>query len=258
MRVGWAVPSVDADKPIGVNDKSFTFDGSTAHKWHNGSEAYGKRWKTNDVIGCLLDFDEQCISFSVNGELMIDNQGQELAFSDIGSQGLVPVAYFAEGQRAELNLGVDPNSFKFYKMYGLQEGYAPFCQNISYPLPIWYTKSLPSFTPIIPTDSTRVVRIQAGIASPPILRIQYKAFAGARVLEVPNYVYTRLSIPVKIDEVLKKAPQNRVNIFDNVEEVDMFDRDLDILKQEGKGRVEHFTIFEKFDFFRQFQEYRKF
>ena len=78
-------------------------------------------------------------------------------------------------------------------------------------------------------DST-VFYLQAGIASPPILRIQYKPYAGARVLEVPNYVYTRLSIPVKIDEVLKKAPSNRVNIFDNVEEVDMFDRDLDILK----------------------------
>ena len=54
------------------------------------------------MIGCLLDFDEQCISFSVNGELMIDNQGQELAFSEIGTEGLVPVAYFAEGQRAQL------------------------------------------------------------------------------------------------------------------------------------------------------------
>ena len=38
----------------------------------------------DDVIGCLLDFDEGCISFSVNGELMIDNQGQELAFNEIG------------------------------------------------------------------------------------------------------------------------------------------------------------------------------
>ena len=117
-------------------------------------------------------------------------------------------------------------------MYGLQEGYQPFCQNISYPLPVWYTKSLPSFTPLTDNDPTRVIRIQAGISSPPILRLQYKAFSGARMLEVPDIVYTRLSIPVKIDEVLKKAPQNRVNIFDNVEEVDMFDRDLDILKQE--------------------------
>ena len=40
--------------------------------------------KVDDVIGCLLDFDEGCISFSVNGELMIDNQGQELAFNEIG------------------------------------------------------------------------------------------------------------------------------------------------------------------------------
>ena len=38
-------------------------------------------------------------------------------------------------------------------------------------------------------------------------------------MDTPQYVYTRLSIPVKIDEVLKKAPQNRVNIFDNVDEV---------------------------------------
>ena len=25
--------------------KSYTFDGSSATKWHNGPEAYGKRWK---------------------------------------------------------------------------------------------------------------------------------------------------------------------------------------------------------------------
>ena len=112
MRVGWAIPTVDPDLPVGINGKSYTFDGSNASKWHNGSEAYGKRWKKNDVIGCLLDFDEGCISFSVNGELMIDNQGQELAFSEIGQEGLVPVAYFTEGQKAELNLGVDVASFR--------------------------------------------------------------------------------------------------------------------------------------------------
>ena len=72
-----------------------------------------KRWKRRTLFtSCLLDFDEGCISFSVNGELMIDNQGQELAFSEIGQEGLVPVAYFTEGQKAELNLGVDVASFR--------------------------------------------------------------------------------------------------------------------------------------------------
>jgi len=139
---------------------------------------------------------------------MIDNQGAELAFNNLKPYGLVPVAFFDEGQLGTLNLGLDINKFKFYQMYGLQEGFKPYCQQISYPLPIWYTKSLPSFTPILDSDPTRIIRIQAGIASPPILRLQYKSYSatGSRVVETPSYVFTRLSIPVRIDEVLKKAP----------------------------------------------------
>ena len=106
---------------------------------------------------------------------MIDNQGAETAFNDLKPFGLVPVAFFDEGQNGTLNLGSDLSKFKYYQMYGLQEGFKPFCQQNTYPLPIWYTKSLPAFTPIYDSDSIRIVRIQAGIASPPILRMQFKA-----------------------------------------------------------------------------------
>ena len=237
MRIGWAAPEVKADEPIGLDDLSYTFDGFNAAKWHNGQEAYGKRWRVGDVIGCLLDFDEGFISFSLNGELMIDNQGAELAFNNIPDDiELVPVAYFDEGQQGILNLGKNPDTFKFFQMYGVQEGFKPYCHQISYPLPIWYTKSLPSFSPIYKHDQLRTIRIQPGIKTPPLLRLQYKAFSSSssRVVDMPNFIYSRLSMPVRILETLKKAPSDRVNVFDAPEEVDQFDRDLDILKEREK------------------------
>ena len=51
MRVGWAAPSVKADVPVGMDGLSYTFDGYNCVKWHNGSEAYGKRWAVGDIIG---------------------------------------------------------------------------------------------------------------------------------------------------------------------------------------------------------------
>ena len=54
-----------------------------ARKWHDGSVAYGKQWQEGDMIGCLLDMQDKTISFSLNGELMMDAMGQEIAFKDI-------------------------------------------------------------------------------------------------------------------------------------------------------------------------------
>lgn len=62
----------------------------------------------------------------------------------------------------------------------------------------------------------------------------YSTISGSRVVDAPSYVFTRLSIPVRIEETLKKAPSNRVNIFDQHEEIDQFDRDLDVLREKER------------------------
>ena len=32
-----------------------------SRKWHNESENFGRRWKSGDVVGCLLDIEEKTI-----------------------------------------------------------------------------------------------------------------------------------------------------------------------------------------------------
>ena len=44
-----------------------------------------------------------------------------------------------------MNFGHDVDTFKFFTMCGLQEGYEPFCVNMTRSVTFWYTKSLPIF-----------------------------------------------------------------------------------------------------------------
>ncbi len=67
-------------------------------------------------------------AFSLNGELLLDPSGAEMAFDSIAvGEGFVPAFTLASGQRGKLNFGQDANSLKFFTTCGLQEGYEPFC-----------------------------------------------------------------------------------------------------------------------------------
>ncbi|CAN7995347.1 unnamed protein product, partial [Ixodes pacificus] len=84
MKVGWAGPNFLPSCELGGDDNSWAFDGFKAVKNHaGGSEVYGKQWQIGDVIGCMLDLHDRTISFSLNGELLLDSLGGETAFSDI-------------------------------------------------------------------------------------------------------------------------------------------------------------------------------
>jgi ryanodine receptor 2 len=99
-----------------------------ARKWHQGPELYGKEWKMGDVCGCFLDLNDRTIAFSLNGELLLDPSGSEMAFDNVIScDGFAPAITFGPGQRAKLNFGQDSNSLKYFTTCGLQEGYEPFC-----------------------------------------------------------------------------------------------------------------------------------
>lgn len=113
MRVGWAVPSVEAGNSLGSDKKAFVFDGCMAQKWNENNDHYGRPWQAGDIVSCLLDFDEQTISFTLNGELLIDNLGMEAAFTFTMAEveeGLVPVVAMYQGQKGRLNLGMDPST----------------------------------------------------------------------------------------------------------------------------------------------------
>ena len=68
------------------------------------------------------------LGFSLNGELMMDRLGQEIAFKDIETEEpFVPAFSLSPGQRALVNYGQDVDSLRYFTCCGLQEGYQPFC-----------------------------------------------------------------------------------------------------------------------------------
>lgn len=72
MKVGWMDVCAMPDIRLGEDDKSFGFDGFLVKKWHQGAEHYGREWKVGDIVGCFLDLNDRTISFSINGELLLD------------------------------------------------------------------------------------------------------------------------------------------------------------------------------------------
>lgn len=51
-------------------------------RWHQGNEHFGRAWQTGDVVGCMVDLNEHTMMFTMNGEVLLDDSGSELAFKD--------------------------------------------------------------------------------------------------------------------------------------------------------------------------------
>jgi len=107
------------------------------------AESFGRQWQVGDVVGVFLDLMDHTISFSMNGELLMDTLGGETTFSEVQGEGFVPAFTLGLGQKAKLTFGQDVNSLKYFTTCGLQEGYEPFCvyvpNKISTRLPIIFT-----------------------------------------------------------------------------------------------------------------------
>ncbi|CAF4536891.1 unnamed protein product, partial [Rotaria magnacalcarata] len=131
MLIGWAHASkLSSFYPLGSDSYGYAFDGLNARRFHHNSfDRFGKQWTKNDVVGCMIDLHDKTISFSLNGELMLDNFGSETAFDglEMDDAGFVPAITSFSGQKARLNFGQDFNTLKYFTSCGLQEGYEPFC-----------------------------------------------------------------------------------------------------------------------------------
>ncbi|KAK6052187.1 SPRY domain protein, partial [Cooperia oncophora] len=100
MKIGWMDVGASPDIQLGHDDRGYAFDGYLGRKWHQGAESYGKEWKIGDVVGCFLDLNDRTISFSLNGELLLDPSGSEMAFDNVlCGDGLVPAMSLGSGQR---------------------------------------------------------------------------------------------------------------------------------------------------------------
>ncbi|XP_064091941.1 ryanodine receptor-like isoform X23 [Macrobrachium nipponense] len=200
MRVGWMETSSPPNTELGSDDKSWAFDGYHHLKHFSGyCEGYGRKVQAGDVIGVMLDLHDKGISFSLNGELMMDASGSETAFSDVQGDAFVPALTLGIGQKAHLVFGHDINQLKFFTTYGLQEGYEPFCVNMERPVTFWYTKDQPTFenNDDLPDSTIDVTRIPAGSETPPCLKIASKMFEQC---EKANWEFLRLSLPVVCDQ----------------------------------------------------------
>ncbi|VDN03294.1 unnamed protein product [Thelazia callipaeda] len=222
MKVGWmdigALPTVD----LGMDDRSYGFDGHLARKWHQGAEAYGKEWKVGDIVGAFLDLNDRTISFSLNGELLLDPSGSEMAFDNvIVTDGFVPAMTFGAGQKARLNFGQDSDSLKYFTTCGLREGYEPFCVNMYRQMPMWYAKKLAQFEEIGGDSKIELSRIPATGNSPPCLKITQKEIdtGDTSTQDKAKMEYIRLSLPVKCNEKLQ-LNKNKELIMRSVHEVE--------------------------------------
>ncbi|XP_060521135.1 ryanodine receptor isoform X2 [Cylas formicarius] len=196
MRVGWAKADCAPGSMLGSDENTWAFDGYNEEKvYSNSAESFGKQWQVGDVVGVFLDLIDHTISFSLNGELLMDALGGETTFADVQGDNFVPAFTLGVGQKARLSFGQDVNQLKYFTMCGLQEGYEPFCVNMNRAVTYWYTKDQPIFenTDDMPDTKIDVTRILAGSDSPPCLKISHNTF---ETMEKANWEFLRLSLPV--------------------------------------------------------------
>ncbi|XP_043499298.1 ryanodine receptor isoform X4 [Polistes fuscatus] len=196
MRVGWAKADCMPGSMLGSDENTWAFDGYNEEKVYSGTaETFGKQWQVGDVVGVFLDLIDRTISFSLNGELLMDALGGETSFADVQGDSFVPAFTLGVGQKAKLTFGQDVNTLKFFTTCGLQEGYEPFCVNMNRLVTYWYTKDQPIFENTDDMADTRidVARIPAGSDTPPCLKISHNTF---ETMEKANWEFLRLSLPV--------------------------------------------------------------
>ncbi|XP_076875611.1 ryanodine receptor 1 isoform X2 [Brachyhypopomus gauderio] len=203
MRVGWARPSVHADKELGSDDLAYVFNGFKAQRWHVGSEPFGRQWQRGDVVGCMIDLSEQNIMFTLNGEMLISDSGSEMAFKDIEiGEGFIPVCSLGLSQVGRINLGQNVSSLRYFTICGLQEGFEPFAINMKRDITMWFSKSLPQFVPV-PADHAHfeVSRVDGTVDSAPCLKLNHKTYGSQNANT--DLLFFRLSMPIEFNETFK-------------------------------------------------------
>ncbi|XP_063078860.1 ryanodine receptor 3-like isoform X3 [Engraulis encrasicolus] len=197
MLVGWARPACKPDAELGSDDLAYMFDGFQARSVHKGGQYFGRPWTSGDVVGCLINMEDKSMIFTLNGEVLITDNGSELCFADFETEdGFIPVCSLGLAQIGRMNLGKDASTFKYYTMYGLQEGFEPFAVNMNRDVTMWFSKRLPTFVNV-PKDHPHieVTRIDGTVDTPPCLKVSHKTY-GTQASN-NDMLYCRLSMPVE-------------------------------------------------------------
>nr|XP_021335867.1 ryanodine receptor 2 [Danio rerio] len=206
MRVGWARPGCLPDQELGADEQAFVFDGFKAQRWHQGNEHFGRSWQSGDVVGCMVDMNERTMMFTLNGEVLLDDSGSELAFKDFEVwEGFIPVCSLGVSQVGRMNFGKDVSTLKYFTICGLQEGYEPFAVNMNRDLTMWISKRLPQFTPVpLIHEHIEVTRIDGTVESPPCLKVTQRSFGSQN--SHTDIMFYRLSMPIECSEAFARSP----------------------------------------------------
>ncbi|GCB66916.1 hypothetical protein scyTo_0005050, partial [Scyliorhinus torazame] len=242
MRVGWTRPGCRPDQELGTDDQSFVFDGLKAQRWHQGNEHFGRSWQAGDVVGCLVDMNEYTMTFTLNGEVLLDDSGSELAFKDFEvADGFIPVCSLGLSQVGRMNFGNDVGTLKYFTICGLQEGYEPFAVNMNRDITMWFSKRLPQFVPVPANhEHFEVTKIDGTVDSSPCLKVIQRSFGSQN--SNTDIVFYRLSMPLECAEVFCKMPIGSLantNILPQKNEIEDFDADSDfeVLMKTAHGHL---------------------
>uniref|UniRef100_A0A8C3HTL4 Ryanodine receptor 1 n=1 Tax=Chrysemys picta bellii TaxID=8478 RepID=A0A8C3HTL4_CHRPI len=175
---------------------------------------------------------------------------QPWSFTDLPSQSQVqvsflPVCSLGLGQVGRLNLGQEVSSLRYFPICGLQEGFEPFAINMKRDISMWFSKSLPQFSPIPPRapplrGEGPVSRIDGTVDNPPCLKLTHRTFGSQNA--VSELLFLRLSMPVEFHEKFKctagATPLTRALTIpeEDVKDVDL-DSEFEVLRKSA-GRKE--------------------
>ncbi|KAM8837244.1 ryanodine receptor 2 isoform 8-T9 [Spinachia spinachia] len=238
MRVGWARPGCLPDLELGSDDQAFVFDGFKVQRWHQGNEHFGRAWQTGDVVGCMVDLNEHTMMFTLNGEVLLDDSGSELAFKDFEvGEGFIPVSSLGVCQVGRMNFGKDVSTLKYFTICGLQEGYEPFAVNMNRDVTMWLSKRLPQFVPVPPNHPhMEVTRIDGTMESFPCLKVTQRSFGSQN--SYTDITFYRLSMPIECAESFSRSTAND-SLFSpkRVKELEDFETvsDFEVLMKSSHG-----------------------
>ncbi|NXE82849.1 RYR2 protein, partial [Cochlearius cochlearius] len=242
MRVGWTRPGCLPDQELGSDEEAFVFDGFKAQRWHQGNEHFGRSWLAGDVVGCMVDMNEHTMMFTLNGEILLDDSGSELAFKDFEvGDGFLPVCSLGPSQVGRMNFGKDVSTLKYFTICGLQEGYEPFAVNTNRDITIWLSKRLPQFLPVPQNhEHIEVMRIDGTIDSCPCLKVTQKSFGSQN--SKTDFMFFRLSMPIECAEVFSRSAAGGLpgsGLFGPKNDLEDYDADSDfeVLMKTAHGHL---------------------
>uniref|UniRef100_A0A669P2K1 Ryanodine receptor 2 n=1 Tax=Phasianus colchicus TaxID=9054 RepID=A0A669P2K1_PHACC len=242
MRVGWTRPGCLPDQELGSDEEAFVFDGFKAQRWHQGNEHFGRSWLAGDVVGCMVDMNEHTMMFTLNGEILLDDSGSELAFKDFEvGDGFLPVCSLGSSQVGRMNFGKDVSTLKYFTICGLQEGYEPFAVNTNRDITIWLSKRLPQFLPVPQNhEHIEVMRIDGTIDTCPCLKVTQKSFGSQN--SKTDVMFFRLSMPIECAEVFSRTTAGGLpgtGLFGPKNDLEDYDADSDfeVLMKTAHGHL---------------------